>query len=58
MELLRQMVNGGWSRILTPGDAEETEFRLRYTITEIIHISDKKKGNNSHKCDREPIEKT
>ena len=27
----------------TPGDAEETEFRLRYTITDIIHITDNKK---------------
>lgn len=39
----------------TPGDAEETEFRLRYTITDIIHITDNKKGSNSQKCDQEPI---
>jgi len=29
MELLRQMVNGVWSRPPTPEDAEDTEFRLR-----------------------------
>lgn len=26
MELLRQMVNGGWSRLPTPEDAEDTEY--------------------------------
>ena len=39
MELLRQMVNGVWSRPPTPEDAEETEFRLRYTNIEILHIT-------------------
>ena len=27
----------------TPGDAEDTEFRLLYTTTDIIHITDNKK---------------
>ena len=35
------MVDG--VRLSTPGDAEETEFRLQYTITDIIHITDNKK---------------
>ena len=39
MELLRQMVNGGWSRPPTPEDAEDTEFRLRYTNTDILNIT-------------------
>ena len=39
MELLRQMVNGVWSRPPTPEDAEDTEFRLRYTNTDILHIT-------------------
>ena len=37
-KLLRQMVNGGWRRLPTPEDAEDTEFRLRYTNTDILHI--------------------
>ena len=28
MEMMRQMVNGGWSRLPTPEDADDTEFRL------------------------------
>ena len=47
MELLRQMVNGGWSRLVTPEDVEDTEFRL----TDILHITNKQ----SQKCDLEPI---
>ena len=39
MELLRHMVNGVWSRPPTPEDAEETEFRLRYTNTDILHVT-------------------
>lgn len=39
MELLRQMLNGGWSRLSTPEDAEDTEFRLRYTNTDIVNIT-------------------
>ena len=39
MQLLRQMVNGVWSRLPTPEDAEDTESRLRYTNTDILHIS-------------------
>ena len=43
MELLRQVVNGGkrewWSRLPTPEDAEDTEFRLRYTNTDILNIT-------------------
>ena len=51
MELLRQMVNGGWSRLPTPEDAEDTEFRLRCTKTDILLITNKQ----SQKCDLEPI---
>ena len=39
MDLLRQMVNGGWSRIPTPEHAEETEYKLRYSNIEILHIT-------------------
>ena len=39
IELLRQMVNGGWSRLPTPEDAEDTEFRLRYTKTDILNVT-------------------
>ena len=39
IELLRQMVNGGWSRLPTPEDAEDTEFRLRYTNTDILNVT-------------------
>ena len=39
MELLRQMVNGGWSRLPTPEHAEETEYKLRYSNVEILHIT-------------------
>ena len=28
MEMMRQMVNGGWRRLPTPEDADDTEFRL------------------------------
>lgn len=41
--MLRQIVNSGWNRLLTPEDAEDTEFRLRYTSTDIRHITE----NNS-----------
>ena len=41
MDLLRQMVNGGWSRRPTPEDAEDTEFRRRYTNTDILHVKKK-----------------
>ena len=51
MKLLRQMVIGGWSRLPTPEDAEDTEFRLRCTKTDILHITNKQ----SQKCDLEPI---
>ena len=51
MELLRQMGNGGWSRLATPEDAEDTEFRLRNTKTDILHITNRR----SQKCDLEPI---
>ena len=51
MELLRQMVNGGWSRLPIPDNAEDTEFRRRYTNTDIPHI----KKQKSKKCDQEPI---
>ena len=44
MELSRQKVNGGWSRLPTPEDAEDTEFRRRYTNTDILHIKKKKTG--------------
>ena len=57
MELSRQKVNGGWSRLPTPEDAEDTEFRRRYTNTDILHIK-KKKKQESQKCDQEPIFKT
>ena len=30
--------NGGWSRLPIPDDAEDTEFRRRYTNTNILHI--------------------
>ena len=39
MELLRQMVNSRWSRLPTPEDAEDTDFRLRYSNTDILHIT-------------------
>ena len=51
LKLLRQMVNGGRSRLPTPEDAEDTEFRLRCTKTDILHITNKQ----SQKCDLEPI---
>ena len=35
------MVNGGWSRLPTPEDAEDTEFRLRYTNTDILNVTKK-----------------
>ena len=35
MELLRQMVNGGCSRLPTPEDAEDTEF----SITKLLNVS-------------------
>ena len=41
--MLRQIVNGGWNRLPTPEDAEDTEFRLRYTNTDILHVTE----NNS-----------
>ena len=41
--MLRQIVNGGWNRPPTPEDAENTEFRLRYTNTDILHVTE----NNS-----------
>ena len=53
MALLRQMVNGGWRRLPTPEDAEDTEFRLRCTNTDILHIT--KLKQQSQKCDQEPI---
>ena len=37
---------------LTHEGAEDTEFRLRYTNTDILHI---KKTQQSQKCDQEPI---
>ena len=43
IELLRQIVNSGWNRLPTPEDAEDTEFRLRYTNTDILHVTE----NNS-----------
>ena len=39
MDLLRQMVKGGWSRLPTPEHAEETVYKLRYTNIEILHIT-------------------
>ena len=39
MELLRQLVNGGWSGVPTPEDSENTEFRLSYTNTDILSIT-------------------
>ena len=39
MELLRQMVHGGWNRIPAPEDAEDTEFRLRCINTNILQIT-------------------
>ena len=41
MDLLTQMVNGGWSRLPNPEDAEDTEYRLRYTKTDILHSKKK-----------------
>ena len=35
MALLRQMVYGGWSRLPTPEDAEDTEFN----ITKLLNVS-------------------
>ena len=32
-------VNGGWSRLPTPEDAEDTEFRLPYTNTDIVNVT-------------------
>lgn len=46
------MVNGSqWSRLPTHEDAEDTEFRFRYTNTDILYIT----KNKSQKCDQEPI---
>ena len=39
MELLREMVNGRWSRLPTPEEAGDTEFRLRYANTNILYIT-------------------
>ena len=39
IELLRQMVRGGWSRLPTPEEADETEYRLRYTNADIFRIT-------------------
>ena len=39
MELLRQMVKGGWRRLPTLDEAEEMEFRLRYTNADILRIT-------------------
>ena len=35
MELLRQIVKGGWSRLPTSEDAEDTEFN----ITKLLNVS-------------------
>ena len=45
MELLRQMVNGGWSRLPIPDNAEDKEFRRRYTNTDIPHIKNRSLRN-------------
>lgn len=38
--MFRQMVNGSqWSRLPTHEDAEDTEFRFRYTNTDILYIT-------------------
>ena len=34
-----ELVNGGWSRLPTPEEAGDTEFRLRYANTDILHIT-------------------
>jgi len=34
-----ELVNGRWSRLPTPEEAEDTEFRLRYANREILHIT-------------------
>ena len=55
MELLRLMVNGGWSGLPTPEDAEDTEFRLWYTWytnTDILSIT---KKQQSKKCDQQSL---
>ena len=41
MEMMRQMVNGGWSRLPTPEDADDTEFRL--LIDQHTHSTHNKK---------------
>ena len=33
------MVNGRWSRLPSPEDAEDTEFRLRYTNNDILNVT-------------------
>ena len=52
------MVNGRWSGLPTPEDAEDTEFRLWYTWytkTDILSIT---KKQQSQKCDQESLLKT
>lgn len=43
MELLKEMVNGRWSRLPTPDGLKtqriQLEFRLRYANTDILHIT-------------------
>ena len=39
MEMLRQMVKGGWRRHVGLEDSDETEFRLRYTNADILRIT-------------------
>ena len=34
-----ELVNGRWSRLPTPEEAGDTEFRLRYANTDILHIT-------------------
>ena len=41
MELLRQMVNGGCSRLPTPEDAEDTEFNIAKLLNVSIDLAKK-----------------
>ena len=44
------MVKGGWSRLVKPEDDEETDFRLRYTNAEILHITRTTCLKNTIRC--------
>ena len=48
MEMMRQMVNSGWSRLPTPEDADDTEFRLSYSNKRILHVTKKQQSQKAN----------